>query len=458
MKTKRNLIQICLLGAMLLQAATSGAQPVTKIAAGYYHSLFLKSDGSLWAMGYEYYGELGDGTYSFASTLPEQTVVSNVTTIAAGYEHSLLLKRDGSLWAMGLNSTGQLGDGTYNKTNRAERIVTNGVTAIAAGYYHSLYLKSYGSLWAMGGNYYGQLGDGTYSTNAPYGTNSPEEIVASNVTAIAAGTYHSLFLKSDGSLWAMGYNRDPNPFLNTGIGQLGDGTYNNTNRPEEILASNVTAIAAGREHSLFLKSDGSLWAMGWNSSGQLGDGTYNNTNRPEQIVASNVTAIAAGGQHSLFLESDGSLWAMGNDGAGQLGDGKYIARGPNRPEQIVASNVAAIAAGDAHSLFLKSDGSLWAMGSNGGQLGDGTLTSTNRPEQILAAYNQIFGQLLGGTNMQLSFVGIANANYALDRSFSLAPPNWLPQVTNPANSFGALVFTNPPNPATNNFWRIRSVP
>jgi hypothetical protein len=68
-------------------------------------------------------------------------------------------------------------------------------------------------------------------------------------------------------------------------GQLGDGTDNNTNRPEMIVASNVTAIAAGLYYSLFLKSDGSLWAMGDNSGGQLGDGTYNNTNRPEEIVA-----------------------------------------------------------------------------------------------------------------------------------------------------------------------------
>ena len=64
---------------------------------------------------------------------------------------------------------------------------------------------------------------------------------------------------------------------------------------------------------------------------------------------------------------------------------------------------------------------------------------------------------MGGTNMQLSFVGVANANYALDRSSSLSPPNWIPQATNPAGSFGALVFTNPPDATTNNFWRIRSV-
>ena len=314
----------------------------------------------------------------------------------------------------------------------------------------------------------GQLGDGTYNS-----TNQPEQIVASNVMAIAAGGYHSLFLKTDGSLWAMGYN---------GYGELGDGTTDGgnyqTNRPEQIVASNVTAVAAGggydgnyyTDHSLFLKTNGSLWAMGDNSSGQLGDGTTDGgnyqTNRPEQIVSSNVTAIAAGLYHSLFLKRDGSLWAMGDNANGQLGDGTYggAAGYTNQPEQILAGGVTAIAAGYYHSLFLKSDGSLWAVGYNGeGELGDGSYGvapdyGPSQPEQILAAYNIISGLLTGGTNMQLSFVGIARTNYALDRASSLSPPNWIPQTTNPASSFGPLVFTNTPDATTNNFWRIRSVP
>jgi len=287
--------------------------------------------------------------------------------------------------------------------------------------------------------------------------------VASNVTAIAAGVEHSLFLKGDGSLWVMGHNN---------YGQLGDGTYNQTNRPI-VVASNVTAIAAGYYHSLFLKSDGSLWGMGRNNSGELGDSTLNNTNRPKQLVTSSVTAIAAGDNHSLFIMSDGSLWGMGDNYYGQLGDGTYSTNAPygtNQPERIVAGNVTAIAGGGQHSLFLMSDGSLWAMGfNNDGQLGDGTsgmislgiYYQTNRPEQIVAippGYNQIAVRLLSGGDVRLSFVGIANANYALDRSFSLAPLDWLPQVTNPADTGGGLVFTNTPDPALNNFWRIRSVP
>ena len=116
MKTKRNLLQIWLLCAAMLQAAGSGAQTVTNIAGGCGHSLFFKSDGSLWAMGDNEYGQLGDGTYNSAN-LPEQIVASNVTAIAAGWWHSLFLKSDGSLWGMGDNLNGQLGDGAYTNVN-----------------------------------------------------------------------------------------------------------------------------------------------------------------------------------------------------------------------------------------------------------------------------------------------------------------------------------------------------
>ena len=406
MKAKRSLVPLWLLCWVLLPATANEAQTVTQIAAGGDNSLFLKSDGSLWGMGYNDYGQLGDGTYN-QTNCPEQIVASNVTAIAAGAIHSLFLKSDGSLWGMGYNGNGELGNGTYNSM-----------------------------------------------------TNRPQQIVASNVKAIAAGDGHSLFLKSNGSLWAMGFNSS---------GQLGDGTYNNANLPQQIVASNVTAIAAGWGHSLFVKNDGSLWAVGSDEYGQLGDGTsgtYDYTNRPQQIVASNVTAIGAGEFHSLFVKSDGSLWGMGNDYQGELGDGTYMTVTPyctNQPEQILSSNVVAVAAGQFHSLLLKNDGSLWATGYNGfGQLGDGTTGNTNRPEQIVAGvpagYNQISCQLLGGGCVCLSFVGMAGTNYALDHSVSLSPANWVPQFTNPAGAGGMVLFTNTPDPTTINFWRIRSVP
>lgn len=461
------LIQAGLLGSMVicLMTTTAEAQKVVQTAAGYYHSLFLKSDGSLWAMGADARGQLGDGHYltnaPYGTNQPELIVSNSVTAIAAGAYHSLFLKSDGSLWAMGYNNAGQLGDGTFIGTNRPEMIVASNVTAIAAGAFHSLFLKSDSSLWGMGANDEGQLGDGSYATNSPYyGTNQPE-LLASNVLYFAAGGHHSLFVKTDGSLWAMGDNSS---------GQLGNGTYNNTNVPVQVaLASNVTAVAAGDYHSLFVTSDHKLWGMGYNFNGQLGDGTFANTdpygtNQPE-LLASNVTQIAVGPNHSLFIKNDQTLWGMGYNLSGQLGDGTYSLTGPNyginQPE-MVAGSVTDGAGGQSHSLFVKNDGSLWGMGDNSyGQLGSATYSATNRPQLIIpgiAGYFHLSAQLLNDGAVRLSFVGDANADYALDRTFCLSPADWMPQMTNTANSFGNLSFTNTPDPSTNNFWRVRFVP
>jgi hypothetical protein len=84
-----------------------------------------------------------------------------------------------------------------------------------------------------------------------------------------------------------------------------------------------------------------------------------------------------------------------------------------------------------------------------------TNTFTTLP---LTGFGHLSIQLLSSGSVFLSFVGNAGTNYALERSFSLAPANWVALVTNPAGTDGLLVITNMPNASTNNFWRIRSVP
>ncbi|MEI7436388.1 MAG: leucine-rich repeat protein [bacterium] len=279
----------------------SVASNVVAATAGEDHSLFVKTDGTLWGMGYNADGELGDGTTN-NSTLP-LSVASNVVVAAGGAWHSLYLKVDGTLWAMGQNDFGQLGDGTtFSRSNAV--VITNNVVAVAAGATHSVFLKGDGTLWTMGQNEYGQLGNGT-TAEAHWPVS-----VASNVVTLAAGVWHSMFVKADGTLWVMGRNN---------AGQLGDGTTGQSDTPE-CVASNVAAVAAGGFHSLYLKGDGTLWAMGDNDCGQLGVGTIGGQSDRPVSVASNVTTVAAGLDHSLFLKQGGTLWGMGDNEYGQLGD------------------------------------------------------------------------------------------------------------------------------------------
>ncbi|NJM37885.1 MAG: hypothetical protein HC845_08550 [Akkermansiaceae bacterium] len=143
-----------------------------------------------------------------------------------------------------------------------------GIKAISAGDDHSLFLATNGTVWATGLNNFGQLGNGA-TTNR-----STAAAVLSDVQAIAAATIHSIFLKNDGSVFATGRNAD---------GQLGDATNTDRNTPVNVLngtqsLSGLQSIEAGFEHSLFLLPNGSVRATGKNNSGQLGDGTTTNRN------------------------------------------------------------------------------------------------------------------------------------------------------------------------------------
>jgi len=432
-KTLRQLLKHCLLAALLLAAGSGHAQSVTKIAAGGWCSFFIKSNGSLWAMGKNDSGELGDGTLT-NHFIPEQIVAAGVAAISA-HDPNLFLKTDGGLWGMGDNSYGGLGDGTTTNRNSPELILSNGVVAVSGSNLRSFFLKSDGSLWGMGFSDYGVLGDGT-STSSGNFTNRPEQIVSSGVVAVAGAFTHSLFIKSDGSLWGMGDN---------GYGELVDTTTNEYDRPVQIISSGVTAVAAADWFTLFIKSDGSLWGMGYNGQGQLGDGTTTDRHSPVCIVSNGVTAVAAGDEefgHSLFLKSDGSLWGMGYNFYGVLGDGSAVDR--SSPVKIVPSGVVTVATGAEHTLFLKTDGSLWGMGYNAdGELGDGTLNNTNRPELIVAgvsatnltATNWAFANKL----FRFTLTGPAGSNAVIAASTNLL--TWTPLVTNPLGS-GTLSFTD----------------
>ena len=272
---------------------------VKSIAAGRYHSLILKSDGTLWACGDNSYGQLGDG-----STLDHLTpvqVMSGVRSMAAGGNHSLILKNDGTLWACGDNSYGQLGTG--DSTSRATPVqVMSDVLNVSAGRTHSLILKSDGTLWACGDNSYGQLGDGSTFEHL-----TPVQMM-SGVRSMAAGAYHSLIVSNDNTLWACGRNN---------AGQLGDESTTMRTSPVHVLIGstavmdNVVEAAAGLYFSMCIRTDNTLWAWGDNSSGQLSNGSTWGYAGWTNWTESNMRHAACGENFSLMLGTDNMLMGAG---------------------------------------------------------------------------------------------------------------------------------------------------
>jgi alpha-tubulin suppressor-like RCC1 family protein len=258
------------------------------------------------------------------------------------------------------------------------------VTAIAAGSLHNLAVKSDGTVWAWGFNYYGQVGNGTSGGNVL----SPVQVKGlTGVTSVAAGGYTSFALKSDRTVWAWGYD---------GQGELGNGTSDENAHSTPTRVRNLStamAISAGVEHGLAVLSDGSVSAWGDNQTSELGAtttatcGAYSSpcSKVPVRVAGfGGATAVAGGYGYSLALKTDGTAWGWGNDGYGELGNGKpQLYGGVKQPVQATVSGVVAITAGASHSLWLRSDGTVCAAGSNYyGQIGDGTFNDAPAPVQV----------------------------------------------------------------------------
>jgi alpha-tubulin suppressor-like RCC1 family protein len=340
----------------VMQSPGVALSNIKAVSAGGRHALFLLEDGTVRAVGSNSHGQLGDTTTTDRNIPvpvlgPNNAPLTNIVAVSAGGLHSLFLAADSTVWAVGYNGYGQLGDPAT----------------------------------------YGQIVRRVVKVKGPDGTSPLRGVIA-----IAAGSRHSLFLTKDGRVWATGRNDE---------GQLGDGTTQNRRIVVPVVKADgspfdsVIAIAAGHEHSLFLRQDGSVWAVGDNAAGQLGDGTLQRRLTPVRVkmndgsFLTNVQAIAAGGEtgiitagtvwgHSVFLRQDGTVWAVGSNHERELGGGTtgniiQLAQQVLKPDSTPLTNVVAIAASRRNSYFVTSDGRVFASGDNSrGQQGNGTTSNT----------------------------------------------------------------------------------
>ena len=236
-----------------------GVEIMDNVAAIYKHHA-IKTDGSLW--------KIRDNV----------KIMDDVVSVGEGYAHTLVLKTDGSVWAWGENYGGQLGTGvksdrewdgeefkTIEDHNSDVPIkIMDGVVAISASSDTSMALKNDGSVWTWGNNYHGLIGDGTYSSDGGMWDKSPELVndndrptpikIMDNAVSISMGNYHVTAVKSDGSLWVWGSNY---------AGAFGDLSHGDYLKPHK-LADGIHSATAESNRTTAIKTDGTLlqWRLG----------------------------------------------------------------------------------------------------------------------------------------------------------------------------------------------------
>ncbi len=313
--------------------------------------------------------------------------------LSGGGDFTIGIANDNTLWGTGLNTSGQLGNGTTTQVFLFTQVNNQPVwSKIATGAIHTLAIKTDGTLWAWGNKTNGKLGLGDATL---LNTTSPTQIGTENDWAqIEAGENSSFAIKANGTLWAWGVNED---------GQLGDGTFVNKNIPVQIgSATDWVQVKSGGLHTIAVKTNSDLWAWGSDNAGQLGVGTGNNSSAvPIQVTGTNYSTIACGANYSMAIKTDGTLWGWGSNGYRNLGIGN-VSDSQQSPIQVdTETNWLKVVTGDYHTLALKNDNTLWAMGRNHrGQLGINSLTIANIPSQVNVGtfYNNIFSDNNNDTN------------------------------------------------------------
>lgn len=415
---------------------------VKSIVAGWEHALIVMDDGSLWGLGMSPYGQLGY-TSGNERRRPVQILASGVLTAAAGFNHTLILKEDGSLWALGRNHRGQLGTGDRETRAEATLVWPEGVTDIAAGENASLFKTQDGRLWAMGTRASSKFGAGDWSVPRPIingrivdfaiereffvikddgsiwgaiplysgGDRLPTEPftlprqLAVNQSPAAKFKWtgsvadrdfdgrERLRLDADGSSddwevaswewsWSDSYASGETITLDLPVGETvvrltvtdDEGAQTSIERTIEIRdyqKSPVKRLFGGRPSIFFLHECGMLTGAGNNFYGQLGFyAGRTHESSPIVVLEDDVEMAAVGENHSLFLRSDGSVWGVGRGGRGQLGPEGAVDNPV--PFEVIDGGVRFIAAGDSVSFAITYDGALLAFGENfWGQRGDG---------------------------------------------------------------------------------------
>jgi alpha-tubulin suppressor-like RCC1 family protein len=335
----------------------------------------------LWAWGYNSSGLLGDN--STVSKSSPVSVVGGFTDwcqVSTSGAFVLAIRTNGTLWSWGSNTSGRLGDNTL--TNRSSPVsVVGGFTdwcQASASNYHSLAVRQNGTLWAWGINTCGLLGDGTVISRR-----SPVSVVGgfTDWCQASAGREHSLAVRTNGSLWAWGRNY---------AGKLGDDTVVNKSSPVSVVGGFTDwCQASANRASLAIRSNGTLWGWGDNFNAQIGDGTIVDRSSPVSVVGgfTDWCQVVTEDFHTIGLRANGTLWAWGYNRYGRLGTNST--ENASSPVSVVGgfTDWCQVTAGYGFNVAIRTNGTAWSWGSNfAGQLGDNTTVSKSSPVLVAGGF------------------------------------------------------------------------
>ncbi len=340
---------------------------IVAIAGGLHHNLILRTDGSVWSWGNGKSGQLGNGD-TLSHSCPVRVLIDiPISQIAAGQQHSIILGVNGQVYEFGSNKYGQINKNDPIIIQPTPIPVPNlsDIILIADGGNHSLALKADNSVLAWGKNDFGQCGKPPIDNKKVLPTTINTGL--QKVIGLAAGDHHSLALIEDGTVIAWGSNIH---------GQLGNRTWIKYSS-DPIKVENLTkivSIATGGEHSIALRSDGTVWTWGRNHACQLGNGQKLDQNLPTQVFGlPKIISIEGEGPFTIVLDVDHNLWGFGCNRFGQIG-ANCKSKIQELPVKIdTLKHIVSFTTGHFHTIAIDQNGLVWCFGRNNyGQLGDGS--------------------------------------------------------------------------------------
>jgi len=302
---------------------TQYSSPVQVLGSGGWTSLFtscqtnrsaasgVKEDGTLWAWGQNYRGQLGQNSTTYQSS-PIQIPGSTWSHISMGGPHAIATKTDGTLWSWGDNGNGQLG--VNDVTVRSSPVQIGSATdwdksskfKFAGGYDRGYAIKTDGTLWTWGFNQNGELG---LNNRTHY--SSPVQIPGSTWNLISSDVQCTFAIKTDGTLWAWGRNQY--------YGLLGVNDRTSRSSPTQIPGTDWRNIWSGQYNTIATRTDGTLWTWGLNDRGSLGQNNKTKYSSPVQIPGTDWSNGATGENTAIYRKTDGTLWGAGLNSQGQYG-------------------------------------------------------------------------------------------------------------------------------------------